>query len=80
MAPTWLSQLHDLLGQQDGPDLIGRGSRITVAGKADRRVSVFLPLMTKWAQHRYLAKDAPLSIGTVKKGFALRIADRRKRA
>lgn len=82
MPPTWLSQLHDLLGSPDSADLIGRGSRITAQGKADRRSTVFLPLLTKWAQHHYIAKDAPAIPGKarVAKGFRLIIADRRKRS
>lgn len=82
MAPVWLSQLHDLLGQPDEP-FMRRGHQITHTGKWDRRSSVLLPLLTRWAQHHYIAKDAPAIPGKARKaakGFRLIIADRRRRA
>lgn len=80
MPPVWLSHLQTLLDQPDPQEMIGRGHRQTHAGKPDRRTSVFLPLLVRWAQVRYVANDAPPFIGKAKKGFNLRIADRRKRA
>lgn len=80
MPPAWLSHLQDVLDQPDPPELIRRGHRLTQAGWANRRSTVFLPLLVRWAQVRYVAKDAPPHLGKAKKGFNLRIADRRRRA
>lgn len=80
MAPTYLSDLHRLLEQRDPVDLIGRGHRQTVAGDPNRRKTVLLPLLTRWAVTRQIANDAPMFIGKARKGFRIIVAERRRRA
>lgn len=70
--------LHDLLASPDPSDLIGRGHRITQPGDPQRRSTVLLPLLTRWAVTRQVLNDAPPFIGKARKGFKLRIADRRR--
>lgn len=79
-APAWVVDLHRLLASTDPPELIGRGHRVTYAGKADRRSTVLLPLLTRWAQYRYVDRDPAPFIGSARKGFRLIIAERRRRA
>lgn len=74
--------LHELLQSADPPEMKGRGHRITCPGRADRRSTVYLPLLTRWAQTRFVQNDPAPHIGKAKvsKGFRLVIADRRRRA
>ena len=63
----------DLLAVPDPPDLVGsfygngRGFRVTQPGDPRRRQTVFLPLVTRWAQRRYLDLDRPAYIGPAKR-------------
>ncbi len=71
--------LDALLSQPDPVDLVGRGHHVTQPGDPRRRETVFKPLMIRWLQHHYIAKDPAPFIGKARKGFRLHIADRRKR-
>lgn len=79
MAPAWLSQLHDLLGQPDEPTM-RRGNRITEPGDPLRRSTVLLPLLVRWCVTRQVLNDPPPYIGRAKKGFRVIVADRRWRS
>lgn len=79
MTPVWLGELHDLLQAPDRPG-DRRGHRVTCPGRADRRSTVLLPLLTRWCVTRQVLNDPPPYIGRAKKGFKLVIADRRRQA
>lgn len=76
----WLVELHDFLDRPDPACLIGRGHHVTQPGRADRRTTVLIPLLTRWLQTRYVQNDPAPHIGKARKGFRLRIADKRRTA
>ena len=80
MTPAWLPDLHRLLLAADPPDMRRRANHVTQPGRADRRSTILLPLLTRWAQHRHVGKDPAPHIGKARKGFRLIVADRRRRA
>ena len=79
MTPPDLVQLHDFLATADPAELIGRGHHVTQAGAANRRSTVLLPLLVRWAQVRFVERDAPPHLGKARKGWRLVVADRRWR-
>lgn len=56
-------RLEALLGSPDPPDLAHRGHVITQPGDPKRRQTVLLPLLTRWAQVRYVGKDPDPYLG-----------------
>ena len=59
------ARLVALLAEPDPADFspARRGRRITQPGDPKRRQTVFLPLVTRWAQQRYVALDPDPYIG-----------------
>jgi hypothetical protein len=51
------ARLCALLAAPDPADLPHRGNHVTVPGDPKRRQTVFLGLLTRWAQTRYIDLD-----------------------
>lgn len=54
--------IRTLLERPDPSDLPPRSSRQTYPGSPRRRSEIFLPLVVRWAQRRYLENDRPTYI------------------
>ena len=65
-----LQRLTEVLAQPDPPDLRGRGVRWTHAGDPQRRQTVLLPLLIRWAQHRCLHVDPEPATAPARPGCA----------
>jgi len=66
--------LHALLLRPDPPDLVGRGHHVTQPGKPNRRQTVFLPLLTRWAQWHFFKVDPEPKPGRAQRARVLQIA------
>ena len=76
-----LQRLTEVLAQPDPPDLRGRGVRWTHPGDPQRRQTVQLPLLIRWAQHRCLQVDpepAPAPARPVHPRFTRPLTSRRR--
>ena len=59
-----------ILAIPDEPQMV-RGHRLTRLGDPQRRRTVFLPLLVRWAQRRYLAGDPEPVLGQAKRSGAV---------